>query len=134
VEGRDFCIFLALLERDYLLSIPIHEGALGSEDLGVVTNQQLCWVFCKHFATIIRWTYRQKEEIQMEFHPILMKSFGQEFTPEHEPQSIVQAGEGREFINEDFEDLIEGIFRALPIVVDVPSLTTSTRCLPCTRS
>lgn len=61
VVGRNLCILLGLLERDYLLSLPVPEGALGFEDLGVVTNRQLRWVFRKHLATLLGWTYRREE-------------------------------------------------------------------------
>lgn len=61
VRGQDLSILLTLLQRQYLLCIFVPQGAEGFTNFAAVTNRQHRWVFRKHLATIVRWTYCQEE-------------------------------------------------------------------------
>lgn len=61
LEGRRVDIVVGLLDRGYLLSIPLPVGAKGFDDLGAVGGNQLRYLFRRHVATLLGWTFRRSE-------------------------------------------------------------------------
>lgn len=53
LEGRRVDIALGLLDREYLLSIPLPLGAKGFHDLGTLGGNQLRYLFKRHVATLL---------------------------------------------------------------------------------
>lgn len=60
-RGRQLELLSGLLDRDYLLSLPLPPEAVGFDDHNRIENQQLRYLFRRHVATILGWTKRRVE-------------------------------------------------------------------------
>jgi hypothetical protein len=61
VEGRRLAIVEGLLDREYLLSLPLPPHAEGFEAGGVAKGRKLRYLFRRHLAAVLNWRERREE-------------------------------------------------------------------------